>query len=650
MEHFVKIESPKSSIQICNDDYKPDSLPMLLEEIRESPSLDIAITIKGCGDLLSELLCSTWRLCRELTQYGHKIRLKIDGRRYKNPVDFAARQLSSLDDPLKHAKQLTMAIDCAANYCTDSAVEAAAGQLCRQLKEHGISFRSDRLARRIREKQKGPLHNSQGNDFVSLAQQFVASQWHDAPPETTVSSIPAVVFQAPEFHCYRDGKWELLADAFFRAELVRFLQQRLAWHEVNTRMVNDVVTNLTGLTHLATQEPSPFFIDEFGPVPRISRRNLIAFKNGILDMDAVVEGGLEVQAHTPQWFCANRLDYPLDPSAKATRWRKFLYEVLEIDPATKRFRRKGDRRLWVLQEFFGYCLLPGCSYQKLLIMFGRGSNGKSIVLSMLNAMLGEHQVSNQSLDQLGSRFGLEPLYGKLANICGDLNDVDRTAEGVIKRLTGGDNLTIERKNCHSLTMFPGIKLVFSANSLPRFRDDTDGVWRRLITMPFDLQIADDRQDVSLANRLKAELPGIVAWAIEGLQRLLKQGGFTKCGVCEAAKSRYRKDCDPIAQFIDEAVVYGPGYRVTVPQLYGHYADWCQRNGERAVAAAKFSERVAKIDGIKRLRDTVAPRHYYFTGLQMAAGFPASSGEPARSMHMRNGFGANGTTPRLPLSN
>ena len=103
-------------------------------------------------------------------------------------------------------------------------------------------------------------------------------------------------------------------------------------------------------------------------------------------------------------------------------------------------------------------------------MVGEGNNGKGVIHRLWIKMLGTDNVSHVALEQLSGEFALSPLIGKLAHICGDLNDVDSVAEGILKRLTGEDNITINRENRSLITMAPWVKLVFAANTLPRFRD------------------------------------------------------------------------------------------------------------------------------------------------------------------------------------
>jgi putative DNA primase/helicase len=261
---------------------------------------------------------------------------------------------------------------------------------------------------------------------------------------------------------------------------------------------------------------------------------------------------------------------------------------------------------------------------------GDGDNGKGVFLRILTELLGPENCAHQSLDELRERFGLQPLIGKMANLSGDQNELDRVGEGILKRLTGQDSITVDRKNLPQVTMIPTAKLIFAANTLPLFRDKSEGVWRRLFVIPFRVAVSAHAKDSQLTEKLKAELPGILGWVLRGLQRLLHQGGLTDCAVCAAAKSSHRYDCDPLAQFLDTCVVTPqtlprgcPAGRLEVdaPALYAAYQIWCSRNGREPMSSNFLTTRLKKIPGItherRRTVQDDGTRPYFFTGLALA---------------------------------
>ena len=378
----------------------------------------------------------------------------------------------------------------------------------------------------------------------------------------------------------------------------------------------------------------PFFVDDYAPPTTISRRHMLVLQNGMLDLDALAKSEEpELLDPDPRWFGTSVLPFAYDPKAKCPKFKAFLYRVLERNPESGKPLHPGDNRLSVLQEWFGYTLLCDGRFQKFLLMVGEGNNGKGVLQNLWVKMLGPENVSHVSLDKLNGEFALQPLLGRMANICGDLCEIDAVAEGVLKRLTGQDNLTVNRKNQPMLTMATAVKLVFATNALPRFQDKSRGIWRRLMAMPFRVVIPDDEVDETLAEELEAELPGILNWALRGLKRLLEQGHFTHCDVCTKAAARHRTACNPVAQFFDERLLLptpkpGQVHRIRKDELYTTYKEWCVAGGYKPYAKNRFGEEVGKLPGVGEWRqgngESDGRRPWYWTGIGKAVPCPVET--------------------------
>src|SRR5205807_310610 len=126
---------------------------------------------------------------------------------------------------------------------------------------------------------------------------------------------------------------------------------------------------------------------------------------------------------------------------------------------------------------------------------------------------------------------LASTLGKLANICAEVGELDKAAEGYLKAYTSGDAMQFERKYESSFSAMPTARLVLATNNPPRFSDKSDGVWRRLILLPLNVTIAEEERVYGMDKRewweASGELPGILNWALEGFDRLRLQGGFTR---------------------------------------------------------------------------------------------------------------------------
>ena len=321
------------------------------------------------------------------------------------------------------------------------------------------------------------------------------------------------------------------------------------------------------------------------------RRNLIALANGLLDLDALFAGEDDVLLpHTPRWFSPACLPYPFDPEADCPRWRAFLERNLEGEA----------ERIALLQEWFGYCTTADTSRQKFLLLEGEGANGKSVVCAVLEAMLGSENCSHVPLEVFGTRFQLEATLGKLANIASEVGELDKAAEGFLKSFTSGDPMQFERKHKPTFSAVPTARLVLATNNRPRFSDRSAGVWRRMILMPFRVTIAaDDPGRVFGMDKpawwvASGELPGILNWALAGLERLRRQDRFSTSQVCEQALAEYRTENNPARLYLTETCQEAPLGRVDSGELYAAYRRWCEVNNFTPLASTTFGKEVKRV--------------------------------------------------------
>ncbi len=241
------------------------------------------------------------------------------------------------------------------------------------------------------------------------------------------------------------------------------------------------------------------------------------------------------------------------------------------------------------------------------MFIGDGANGKSVVLAVLAAMLGLDNTVSISLHQLGDKFQTGRLRGKVANIVGDLEDTDKVTEGLLKQLVSGERVKGEFKNRDPFTFVTRARHTFSANSFQRFRDRTNGIWRRVLLFVFDQIVPEEKRDVNLAKDLiRDELPGIFNWALKGARRLQAQGGaFTPSAVCEREFKRYRVDCNPVAAFLAECCNVAEGLNIRKQSLYQTYKEWCDNNSYKALASSSFGRELNRVvPGLREVRPRV----------------------------------------------
>ena len=344
--------------------------------------------------------------------------------------------------------------------------------------------------------------------------------------------------------------------------------------------------------------------------------NWIAMQNGIVDVDAFLDDrdvSEVLKPHTSDWFSVTCLPYEFNPRATCPRWLAFLDRCMGGDKAL----------IAILQEWAGYLLLPDTGQQKFLVNEGEGGNGKSVYMSGIEAMLGVDNCSHVSLEKFAGQFDLTETLGKLANICGDMGEIDKIGEGHLKSFTGGDRMLFNRKNLSGINTAPTARLMFNTNNRPRFSDKSSGIWRRILLIPWNITITKServlRMDQIAWWQESGELPGIFIWAIKGLARLRAQKAFTYSEVVDEAVNSYRKEVNPAREFLMEFCE--PSDRTAVPCkfLYSIYRKWTEENGNQPMAATVFGREVARVFPLsKRTRQSSDDRHWRYENLKITS--------------------------------
>ncbi len=214
--------------------------------------------------------------------------------------------------------------------------------------------------------------------------------------------------------------------------------------------------------------------------------------------------------------------------------------------------------------------------------------------------MGAENVSAVSLEQFNPirTFPLAALVNKLANIAEELGEIDKSAEGLLKQIVTGGLVTIERKHKDAFEFVPTARLTFATNVLPKFRDRSSGLWRRLLLIGFPNQILDEsKQDKNLASpdwwASTGELSGIFNWALEGLLRLIQRDRFVEPQECVALKNDYRNESNSALMFLLESCALKDGKTIASNKLYATYRVWVEQSGGAGLAQILFTKEVKK---------------------------------------------------------
>lgn len=333
--------------------------------------------------------------------------------------------------------------------------------------------------------------------------------------------------------------------------------------------------------------------------------------NGLLDWRTGT-----LTPHTPDVLSTAQLPVAWNPDATCPQVQRFLAEVLPDDANGFGF------------EMMGYAIFPGGNpFRKAFQLLGDGRNGKSKLLGLLQALLGGDNYAAVPLQLLAeNRFAAAELFGKVANIAGDIDARALKQTDVFKMATGGDPMMAERKFGQPFTFVCRAVPFFSANEPPVSSDQSPAWFDRWIVVPFTRRFEpggpDD--DPRILDKLTTpeELSGLLARAVEGLRDLMDRGGFAEPGSITDAGQTYRHDLDTAATFVDEECTFHPDAWVGRNLLYKRYRDWCQEEGRRYPLTRRNFYKHLRRNHADTIRDSAYAGEDRFVGIGLKSASPA----------------------------
>lgn len=360
---------------------------------------------------------------------------------------------------------------------------------------------------------------------------------------------------------YADGVWRSDKHVV-RNRLTRLLGQRFRTNYVGT--VEAVVRANVG---------------QIGcdPIP-----DLINFRNGLLQWRTG-----ELRPHTPAVLSTVQLSVDYDPEAQCPAFEDFVHQVVAPDVV---------ETIW---ELIGYLMYSGNPLHKAVMLTGKGRNGKGTFLHVVEQLLGPRNVTNASLDDLvNTRFTTASLFGKLANIAGDIDAKYMENTATFKGITGGDTISAEHKGRDRFDFRPWAVPVFSANKIPASADTTVGYLSRWLVVNFPNSFVG-REDRRLEGRLTRpeELRGIAARGVAALGTLLDRGGFAETASGRAALEEFTRRVDQVRTWLSDCCDIHPEHPfVARTELYNAYKQWAFRDGHKPVRASEFYDRLEEAGG------------------------------------------------------
>lgn len=368
--------------------------------------------------------------------------------------------------------------------------------------------------------------------------------------------------------------WVELEDRAVRSWLYGRLEHAQYWHDdpkggpelkpwrPNRRKIADVLDALAAATHLSEAIDPPAWLDD----SPIQAGEVVACTNGLLHV-----GTKKLDRLTPLYFNRVAVPFDWDPAAPPpNRWLGFLNQLWPDDADSSA----------ALQQFFGYVLSGRTDLHKVLLLIGPTRSGKGTIARVLAAIVGKGNVSGPTLASLGTNFGMAPLLGKPLAVVSDArlggSDVHQVVERLLS-ISGEDTLTVDRKFRDPWTGELPSRFFILSNELPRFGDASGAIAHRFIV----LTLANSwlgHENPRLTDQLLGELPGILAWSLDGLDQLVTNGKFTEPASSGDAILALQDLVSPVAAFVRDHCTTGAGLEVPVSELYGAWKAWCEDNG------------------------------------------------------------------------
>lgn|SRR3990167_1131148 len=359
-------------------------------------------------------------------------------------------------------------------------------------------------------------------------------------------------------------------------KILSWLESQLT-DDKNKHISTEVIYAIKGKTYIEREKFCP-------------PKNLINLKNGVFNLLTMK---LEDRKH--ENYFRNQVPIVFNTGNGCPAIQKFMEDLVAPEDVN------------LLVEFFAYCLIDDYPIQKAFMLTGEGENGKSTLLSLLQAFLGKDNCSNVGLvDITENRFAGAQIYGKKANIYPDLPDRELKETGKFKMLTGGDTIMVERKFGHPFNFVNTAKLIFSTNKIPASTDDTNAFFRRWIIINFPKVFDGSNRDPDILSKLtvEEELSGLFNVCMLALDKIMHQKKFSYNASTSQIRDQYVRLSDPVKAFVLDRVMPNMDTETPKDEIYNAYLQYCTENNLVKVVKEVFAKKLPIHIKIENTRSTI----------------------------------------------
>lgn len=355
-------------------------------------------------------------------------------------------------------------------------------------------------------------------------------------------------------------------------------------YQIGWGAFDDLIIDMHDDCTMTNRRETKAYVHAKAPTVRQSPPSLIAFENGVLDVDA-----MKLRPWMDGDIIANIIPHNWNPDAHSDA----------VDHVFARIACDDIGMEMNLAEIIGLCMYRSAKFGYCPILLGTGSNGKSTYIDMIWSVLGDENVSALQPREIGVRFQAGQLAGKLANLGDDISSdyIDADSCSIIKKIATGSQLYTDVKGSEGFKFKPYATMVFSANEFPRLGDNTYGMYRRLFPLRFNAvfrrEDADFDPDIGQKVAEEEAIEYLCVLGVEGLRRVMAQSALTPNETSRKILADIEVDNSTIVQWIvsgnlteDDIVNRG------TQEVYNDYKEWCQENGVSFVGSRKFNGTLA----------------------------------------------------------
>lgn len=308
----------------------------------------------------------------------------------------------------------------------------------------------------------------------------------------------------------------------------------------------------------------------------------VAVRNGFV---RVTDGVVTLEPLTPEHYARHRLDCEYVPGGTE------LVDAFVAELFGDVTEDEQQARAATIQEFIGACLVGDApKYQRALVLFGGGGNGKSELLNAVRALFPKHARASLSPQDWGKPFRLSLLHGARVNLVNEMPSRDILEGDIFKAVITGDEVIAERKFKDPIHFIPEAGHIFAGNILPGVGDATDGFWRRILVVPLsrDFEASATRRTEAGLELARNHLGALLSWALEGAAARQRATAYTIGDSSREIAAEWRDESDPVRSWIQES--RWPGYAPAMT-LYEQYKAWSAPRGFGLMSVHTFGRRL-----------------------------------------------------------